>query len=198
MVRRPLAPVCRPNYTFTTGAGADDGSHVFSATLKSVGAQSITVTDTVEQFAHEHAVRHPRQPRIASSLVISGYPSPTIAGSAHQFTVTVYDPYGNVATGYTGTVHFTSSDSQATPGSGLPPNYTFTTGTGDDNGSHTFSATLKTAGAQSITVTDTANSSLSELAVRHPRQPRRGLEPPGLGLSVTDAGEHSAQLHRHG
>ena len=36
-------------------------------------------------------------------------------------TVTAVDAYGNVATGYTGTVHFTSSDGQAV----LPANYTF-------------------------------------------------------------------------
>ncbi len=33
-------------------------------------------------------------------------------------------------------------------------NYTFTTGAGQDNGTHTFSATLKTAGNQTITATD--------------------------------------------
>ena len=48
-----------------------------------------------------------------------------------------------MATGYRGTVTFTSSDSQA----GLPANYSF--GAGDD-GTHTFSVTLKTAGTQSI------------------------------------------------
>jgi hypothetical protein len=66
-------------------------------------------------------------------------------------TVTAYDTYGNVATGYAGTVHFTSSDAQAT----LPANTTLTNGTG------TFSATLKTAGTQSITATDTVTSSIT-------------------------------------
>ena len=37
-------------------------------------------------------------------------------------TVTAYDAYGNVATGYTGTVAFTSSDPQAC----FPADYTFT------------------------------------------------------------------------
>ena len=44
--------------------------------------------------------------------------------------------YGNVVTGYTGTIHFTSSDVQAV----LPANYTFTTA---DGGMHRFTATLK-------------------------------------------------------
>ena len=69
----------------------------------------------------------------ASTYTVSGFPNPTTAGAAHSVTVTAYDPYGNVATGYTGTVHFTSTDAQAV----LPANYTFTVG---DAGSHTFNA----------------------------------------------------------
>jgi uncharacterized repeat protein (TIGR01451 family) len=51
-------------------------------------------------------------------------------------------------TGYTGTVHFTSSDAQAV----LPADYTFLP---TDVGAHVFSFTLKTLGDQTITVTDT-------------------------------------------
>ena len=69
--------------------------------------------------------------------------------------MTAFDSNGNVATGYTGTVHFTSTDGQVPPEPACPLNYTFTTGTGGDNGVHTFTATLKTAGSQSITATDT-------------------------------------------
>ncbi len=61
---------------------------------------------------------------------------------------------GSVATGYTGTVHFTSSDPHAV----LPADYTFTSG---DNGVHAFTVTLKTAGTASLAATDTANASLS-------------------------------------
>src|SRR5262249_46207867 len=70
------------------------------------------------------------------------------------FTATAYDVFGNVTTGYRGTVHVTSSDGQAT----LPPDFTFTA---TDAGVHNFSATLQTAGTQSITTTDTANSSIT-------------------------------------
>jgi hypothetical protein len=55
-----------------------------------------------------------------------------------------------VAVGYTGTVHFSSTD----PAANLPANYTFTAA---DAGSHTFTATLNTGGTQSIGATDTAN-----------------------------------------
>jgi hypothetical protein len=51
-------------------------------------------------------------------------------------------------------MHFTSSDGQAS----LPANYTFTAA---DGGVHTFSATLKTAGSQMLTATDTIASSIT-------------------------------------
>ncbi len=53
--------------------------------------------------------------------------------------------------GYTGTVHFSSSAPKAI----LPADATLTNGTG------TFPVTLETAGAQSVTATDTATPSLT-------------------------------------
>jgi uncharacterized membrane protein len=87
----------------------------------------------------------------AASFVVSSFPSPATAGVSGTVTVTAHDAYGNVATGYTGTVHFTSSDGQAV----LPADSTLSSGTG------TFSATLKTAGTQSITATDTMTNSIA-------------------------------------
>src|SRR5262249_30028838 len=77
-------------------------------------------------------------------------PSSAAAGDNLNLTVTVLDEMNSTAMGYRGTVHFTSSDPQAA----LPGDYTFTAA---DNGAHTFTATLKTAGSQSITATDTLN-----------------------------------------
>src|SRR5262249_8206843 len=87
----------------------------------------------------------------ASTFTVSGFPSPVTAGTGSSFSVTAKDAFGNTATGYTGTVRITSSDGQAS----LPANSTLTNGTG------TFSATLKTAGAQSLTATDTVSSSIT-------------------------------------
>src|SRR2546423_1249397 len=84
-------------------------------------------------------------------LSVTGYASPTTAGVSHTFTVTARDAYGNTATGYTGTVHFTSSDSQAV----LPANARLTNGRGS------FSATLKTAGTRPLTATDTATAPIT-------------------------------------
>ena len=90
----------------------------------------------------------------ATTLAVSGFPTSDTAGTVGSATVTAYDTYGNVATGYTGTVALTSSDPHAV----LPSSYTFTT---SDAGKHSFPVTLETSGTQSITATDTATSTLS-------------------------------------
>ena len=61
-----------------------------------------------------------------------------------SFTVTAKDPFNNTATGYTGTVRFTSSDTAAA----LPGNNTLTNGVG------VFSATFTSLGSQTLTATD--------------------------------------------
>jgi hypothetical protein len=77
-------------------------------------------------------------------------PTGAHGNSAFSVTVTVKNGNGTIATGYGGTVHFTSSDGTAT----LPANYMFVPG---DNGAHTFSGVvLRTAGSQTITVADIA------------------------------------------
>ncbi|QEE26922.1 hypothetical protein FTW19_02220 [Terriglobus albidus] len=91
-----------------------------------------------------------------ASFTITGLTAGT-AGTAQTITVTAKDSGGSTYTGYTGTVHFTSSDAQAA----LPANYTFTAG---DNGVHTFSVTLKTAGSQSVTVNDVVTTSATGTA----------------------------------
>src|SRR4029077_13407869 len=110
----------------------------FSVTLKTAASQSLTATDTANGAITGSQSGITVNPAATSTLIVSGFPSPTTAGSAGNVTVTAKDPYGNTASGYTGTIHFTSSDSQAV----LPANYSFSTG---DAGVHTFSATLKTA-----------------------------------------------------
>jgi hypothetical protein len=139
------------DYAFTS---ADAGAHVFSATLKTVGTQSLTATDTVTVTLAGTQAGIVVNPAAASAFTVVGFASPTTAGSAQAFTVTAIDPYGNRATGYRGTVHFTSSDSQAA----LPVDYAFTA---TDNGVRTFNATLKTAGSQSLTATDSLASSIT-------------------------------------
>jgi hypothetical protein len=132
-------------------SGLTNGTGSFAATLKTVGSQSLTVTDLSNSALTGTQGGIAVSPAAASSFQLTGFPTSTTAGVAGTVTVTAYDPYGNVATGYGGTVHFTSSDSQAT----LPTDGPLT------NGAATFSVTLFTAGAQSLTVTDTANAALN-------------------------------------
>jgi hypothetical protein len=66
-----------------------------------------------------------------------------------NLTLTIQSNAGSFTLGgYSGTVHFSSSDPQAV----LPADYTFLP---TDAGTHVFSFTLKTLGDQTITVTDT-------------------------------------------
>ena len=126
----------------------------FSATLVTAGTQNLTATDTTTSTITGTESNITVQPSTAQLLTVSGFPTTATAGVAYNFTVTARDIYGNVATGYTGTVAFSSSDPEAL----LPDNYTFTS---SDAGKHTFSATLETAGIQWIAATDTGNSSIN-------------------------------------
>jgi hypothetical protein len=99
-------------------------------------------------------------PGPASRLSLTAPTNPVTAGSPFPLIVTLTDQYGNVATGYTGTVHFTGSDPAWMLGilATAPANYTFTAA---DAGVHTFSVTLITPPSQTVTVTDTVNGTLT-------------------------------------
>jgi fibronectin type 3 domain-containing protein len=139
------------DYTFTA---ADAGSHTFSATLVVSGAQTITATDTVFSLIKGTATVT-INPGSAThfALVVPGVIG---AGTAFNVTVQALDTYGNIASSYTGTVVFTSSDPQAV----LPSPYAFVAA---DQGQHTITngVTLKTAGNESVTGADTVKTSIT-------------------------------------
>src|SRR5262249_29851701 len=138
------------NYTFTVG---DAGAKTFSVTLKTVGNQTVTATDTVTSSITGTSDNIAVSAGTATHLSVSA-PSSATAGSPVNVTVTAQDQFNNTATGYTGTVHFTSTDGVAV----LPADYTFT---GGDAGVQTFSVTLKTVGNRTVTATDTGNNSIT-------------------------------------
>jgi uncharacterized delta-60 repeat protein len=139
------------DYTFTA---ADQGVHTFTATLKTAGFQSITVTDTTTSTMLGGESSIMVQPAAASQFVLSA-PSSVSRGSKFSLKLTVEDAFGNVVTGYVGTVHFSSSDGTAT----LPADYTFTAGEADVV---IFTKViLRKRGTQTITATDTQNSALT-------------------------------------
>ena len=130
--------VLPPDSTLTGGHGS------FPVTLAGVGSQTITVSDQANSLSATAGVTVNAAP---SSLVLSFVgPSPATAGTPFSFTVTAQDQSGNTDTGYSGVVHFTSSDTSA--GVVLPPDSTLTSGQG------TFAATFTRAGSQTLTALD--------------------------------------------
>jgi hypothetical protein len=156
-------PVSLQNFTYTFTA-ADHGTHTFSVDLKTAGTQVITVSDPTAGTSVITAYIYVN-PAAASTFQVGGFQSPISAGDSSYFSVTAYDPYGNVATNYAGTVVLSSSDPSAAFGdwySGNPlsaNSYTFVPGS--DYGTHYFYATLNTVGTQSISATDSVKSAIS-------------------------------------
>ena len=148
------------SYTFSA---TDAGRHSFAIALDTAGTQTISATDIAMSSLTGTESGIAIEAAAAKTLTVTGFPVSDAAGAAASMTVTAYDAYGNVATGYTGTISFHSSDAQAL----LPANFTFVTA---DAGTHTFSIALETAGGQSITATDTAISTItgteSDITVR--------------------------------
>jgi FG-GAP-like repeat/FG-GAP repeat len=131
------------NSTLMNGAGN------FSATLKTVGNQTITATDTVT--ASITGTSSSISVLNAATHFSVTAPANATTGTAFQITVTALDASNNVEASYAGTVHFTSTDAQAM----LPVNSPLMNGTAN------FSVTLKTDGNQTIAATDTATASIT-------------------------------------
>jgi hypothetical protein len=153
------------------------GQGTFSATLIKAGPQTITATDTATASITGGASVAVKA-AAAASLGMTAPSSATI-NQPFNVTVTLNDRFGNVATGYAGTVHFTTSD--ISPLAKLPADYAFTAA---DAGTHTFSVTLQTPPSQSVTAADTASASLgatAQIAVNLPLPPL-GVKPPAFPL----------------
>ncbi|HYV49711.1 MAG TPA: S8 family serine peptidase, partial [Myxococcaceae bacterium] len=113
-------------------------------------------------------------------LVISGLYSAT-SFVASPFTVTAYDAQDNVAVDYVGPARITSDDTKAA----LPANPTFASGVASD-----VRVTFKTTGVHQVTVTDSADSTLTASAsvvVTNFPQPTVSITAPGNGEAVTGA-----------
>jgi hypothetical protein len=86
----------------------------------------------------------------ASAIVVTA-PNSATAGAPFDLSVAVLDQFGQTVVGYTGTIHFSTTDSD--PNVILPADYTFGPA---DGGMVTFSGgvTLFTSGSQTVTATD--------------------------------------------
>jgi hypothetical protein len=138
------------DYTFTA---SDHGRHTFPVTFQTTGSQTVTATDTTTSSITGQASTSVDAAGVVTHFgvftlgrALAGFPTPVL--------VEALDASNQVVAGYTGTVHFTSTDGSAT----LPADYTFVA---SDNGSHLFSVTFAAAGQQTLTATDTSNSSIT-------------------------------------
>jgi hypothetical protein len=140
-----------PQATLPPDAALTGGTGTFPGViLKSIGSQTIRATDTVTASITGACNSINVVSNAATQLTVT---SPGTANTRSTFNLTVIalDAANNVAVGYAGTVHFSSSDAQAM----LPANSILT------GGSANFSATLENAGTQTITGTDTAMPSIT-------------------------------------
>ena len=162
-------------YTFNA---ADHGTHAFTVALQTAGNQTIAIAGTADG-PPAGSTTLMVNPASAAQFVLRA-PTSVVAGTRFDITVTVLDAYGNVVTGYAGIVSFTSSD--PAPGVVLPPDYTFTTGPGGDNGVYTFSGgvVLFTLGDQTLAVTDTVSGLVGGSVVTVAGGGGAAL-PPGVG-----------------
>jgi len=145
--------------TITQPGGAGDfyyisGSHTY--TDYGLKPATITVTDTAVTASPLTAAGHGSVnvfPVIATHYSLT-IPTTIVAGTPFNAAVVARDVNENIATAYSGTVHFTSTDPKGT----LPADTRLT------NGQGSFPATLYTAAPNQFRARDTASSSITAVS----------------------------------
>lgn len=156
------------NYQFQP---ADAGFHTFTngVALVTVGEWYLLARDSVNTSVFGIITGIDVTHAEADSFDISGIPDTVTAGSPTPFTVTVFDPYLNIATGYSERITFSTDD----PGNEviLPPDHDFNPA---DQGVHLFDSpgmVLVTAGTRMLEVQEvgdpTVRGSRSGIDVSH-------------------------------
>jgi len=128
-----------------------NGTASFSVTLKTSGSQTITATDTATASIVGTASLTNVTAGPATHFAVTTPPNATARANI-PVTVMALDAYNNFLNNYSGTIHFTSTDSKAI----LPADATL-----PPNGTGIFSATLETVGNQTITASDKVTTSLT-------------------------------------
>jgi hypothetical protein len=143
------------SYTFTL---ADAGNHTFpagTATFMTPGYHDLTVVDSVTPtIAGSQLLIEVIEPPHLDHFEVAGLTDPSIANdTVSDVTVTAIDQFGNVFDVYEGTVHFTSTDPEAS----LPADYPFVLA---DAGVHAFPASVMfaIAGDQTVSVEDASDA----------------------------------------
>jgi len=145
------------NYTFTA---ADKGKHLFAqgGRLMKAGNETVTATDTVTGTITDTSATVKIDAGTVTHFSVTG-PATKVVNATATLVVTALNAYDATVVGYTGTVHFTSTDANTFKTATLPADYSFV---GGDAGVHTFTngVALETVGKQAVTVTDAAKSAV--------------------------------------
>ena len=150
-----------PTDRLPADGGFTGGVRTVSLGFVTAGNHSVTVSEaggTVTANTTSVAVAA----AAATQVALLRLPSDLSVDTPATVTVTVRDRFGNVATGYRGTLHFVLTDTGAT----AIPDVTFTAAM---QGTTTIQVSFVTDGAQSLTATDTALASLSSSATTQVR-----------------------------
>jgi hypothetical protein len=147
------------DYTFTA---SDRGFKVFTFTPSEAESITLTASDAADPTITGSATSTVNAAPVATHFALLVRPS-VAATAATQILVVALDATDRPVQNYTGTVHLTSSDSNAT----LPADYTFTSA---DRGVKALSVTFDTSGSQTLTVTDTALTDLTGTATVNVRK----------------------------
>src|SRR5467141_721778 len=160
----------------TTFGPADLGVKVVAVQFGTTGRQSLSASDiATASIAGSASTQVTNSP--AARLVLSGIPPATLSGTPLTVTVTAVDNHGNVATDFTGTVHFAST----VPKAAVPPDYAFTA---NDQGSPTFAVVLTSAMTSTLTVSSAdLRAAMASVSVHEAAAAQVRLE--GLPAQVT-------------
>jgi len=123
-----------PNLVLTQAA-----SYTLTAT-----SPGLTNGTSIPSFVYAAAPHH----------IVLTTPAAAVAGTSFQYSANVVDAYGNVVSGYGGTIHFTSSDAAAV----MPPDYTYNNAI---SAYGSVGSVMKTGGPQTITATEVTSGLIS-------------------------------------
>lgn len=167
------------DYTFIP---ADQGMHLFGGEVRltTSGDWMVGAEDRADTQISGEQVGITVLPGPADSLVVFGIDDPAVAASPSGVTVEARDEFGNRATGYQGTVGFSTDDPH--PGTVVPGATAFAAA---DSGRHSFpgGVVLMTAGVRMVEAADvldfTIGGSQTSIDVEPGTPVAAVLSPPG-------------------
>ncbi len=149
-----------PDYTFVAGIAGDAGIHTFvdAVSFEDPGLYNVSVQEVGDPTKYGYQDEIDIENLYAETLVVTGAPDTLLQNDTFSVTVTVYHQHDLVFDEYDGIVEFDSTDDSGY--ANLPGDYTFQP---FDAGTHDFpDLSLSKLGVQTVTVEDSADSSLTD------------------------------------